>query len=84
MRSLLLNPKKYDRVHPDEKTHQVMVKTIEFFEKKGLKSIKEDGQASRWFDDFLRFLKEEQIFATLQMRLRFPLPKWQNSKQANC
>ncbi len=65
MINLLLNPKRYERTHPDEKTRRVMVKTIEFFEKKGIKSIKEDDQASRWCDDFLQFIKEEQVFATL-------------------
>ncbi|NPV92128.1 MAG: acyl-CoA dehydrogenase [Firmicutes bacterium] len=62
---LLLNPKRYDRVHPDDKTRQVMEKTIDFFERKGLKSLKEDDQHSRWYDDFLRFIKEERVFATL-------------------
>ena len=65
LENLLLNPKRYERMHPDEKTRQVMVKTIEFFENKGLKSIKEDDQDSRWCDDYLKFLKEEQVYATL-------------------
>ena len=63
--SFLINPKKYDQVWPDEKTRDIMVKTIEFFEKKGLKSIKEDDRASRWYDDFVRFLKENEVLATL-------------------
>ena len=63
--SLLLNPKKYDQEWPDQKTKDIMVKTIEFFEKKGLKSIKEDDQELRWYDDFIRFLKENEVFATL-------------------
>ena len=34
---LLLNPKKYqDRNYPDERSKEIMVKTISFFEKKGL------------------------------------------------
>ena len=63
--SLLLNPKKYNQEWPDQKTRDIMLKTIEFFEKKGLKSIKEDDQAMRWYDDFLRFLKENEVFSTL-------------------
>lgn len=62
---LFLNPQKYKREFPDEKSREVMQKTFEFFEKKGLKSIKEDDQAVKWYEDFIEFIKEEQIFATL-------------------
>lgn len=65
MERLLLNPKQYDRSHPDEKSRQIMLKTIDFFENKGLKSLKEDDQANKWYDDFIRFIKKEEIFATL-------------------
>ena len=63
--SLLLNPKKYDQQWPDKKTQDIFLKTIEFFERKGLKSIKEDDQALRWYDDFVRFIGENEVFATL-------------------
>jgi len=62
---LLFNPKRYAPAFPDEKTNRIMLKTIEFFEDKGLAAIKEDDQASRWYDDFIRFIKREQVFATL-------------------
>ncbi|HMB20336.1 MAG TPA: acyl-CoA dehydrogenase [Spirochaetota bacterium] len=62
---ILLNPKKYDREHADEKTKQLMLKTIEFFENKGLAKIKEDDQERVWYDDFLEFIKKEEAFATL-------------------
>lgn len=62
---LFLNPRKYDQTFPDEKSREIMLKTIDFFEKKGLASIKEDDQACRWYEDFLDFIKREQIFATL-------------------
>lgn len=61
----LLNPKKYSRVHADETSRQLAEKTIAFFEKKGLKKIKEDDQAMVWYEDYLEFIKEEQIFANL-------------------
>lgn len=63
--SILLNPKKYDVKHADQKTQEVFEKTIAFFEKKGLKSIKIDDQEGRWYDDFLGFLKDDGAFATL-------------------
>ena len=62
---LLFNPKKYERHHADDKSKQIMLKTIKFFEQKGLKKIKEDDQAAVWYDDFLEFIKKEQTFATL-------------------
>lgn len=61
----LLNPKDYDRVHLDQESKEIMLKTIEFFEKKGLKKIKEDDQAAIWYEDFLGFLKKEKTFASL-------------------
>lgn len=62
---LFLNPKKYQREFPDQKTRDIMLKTIGFFEKKGLKSIKEDDQECKWYEDFLQFIKDENIFAAL-------------------
>ncbi|MBP7766620.1 MAG: acyl-CoA dehydrogenase [Syntrophaceae bacterium] len=63
--NLLLNPKAYNQAWPDEKTAKLMEKTIAFFETKGLKNLKEDDQALRWYDDFIRFLKDNQVFSTL-------------------
>ncbi len=62
---ILFNPKKYDGSDVDPKTRDILLKTIEFFEKKGLKKIKEDDQSSVWYDDFLEFVKKEKVFATL-------------------
>jgi acyl-CoA dehydrogenase len=62
---ILLNPKNYNREHADPKTRQVMLSTIDFFEGKGLKKMKEDDQAMTWYDDFLSFIKKEQTFAKL-------------------
>ena len=42
IRILLLNPKKHDREYPDERSKEIMLKTIEFFENKGKKKLKED------------------------------------------
>jgi hypothetical protein len=62
---ILLNPKNYDREHRDPKVKEMMQKTIDFFEKKGLKKIKEDDQASIWYDDFLEFIKQVGELFTL-------------------
>jgi len=62
---LLLNPKKHNRPYPDERSRQIMLKTIDFFERKGKRRIKEDYHAQVWYADFLEFVKEEKIFATM-------------------
>ena len=62
---ILLNPKRHDRYYPDERSRQIMRKTIAFFESKGLAKIKEDDHARAWYADFLEFVKREEIFATL-------------------
>jgi acyl-CoA dehydrogenase len=59
----LFNPQKYKRFHADPKSEELALKTIAFFEKKGLKKIKEDDQSAVWYEDFLEFIKQEQIFA---------------------
>ena len=63
--TVLLNPKKHRRPYPDERSREVMLKTIEFFERKGKARIKEDYHARVWYADFLDFVKEEKIFATM-------------------
>ena len=59
----LLNPKNYSRVFCDEETQGLVLKTIDFFETKGLARIKADDQAMTWYEDFLAFIKEEGVFA---------------------
>jgi acyl-CoA dehydrogenase len=40
-------------------------KVVEFFERKGLPAIKEEDQRERWYDDWLDFQKEHQLYARL-------------------
>jgi len=42
-----------------------MLKTIDFFERKGKGRIKDDYHAKVWYSDFLDFVKKERIFATM-------------------
>lgn len=62
---LFLNPQNLKKTFPDQQTEEIMKKTISFFEQKGLKRIKEEDQACQWYEDFLTFITEEEIFATL-------------------
>ena len=62
---ILLQPKKHDRKYPDERSREVMLETIEFFERKGKRQLKEDDHAAVWYADFLDFVREKRIFATM-------------------
>ncbi len=62
---MLLNPKKHARQYPDERSREVMLKTIEFFERKDKNRIKEDYHAQVWYADFLEYVKQERLFATM-------------------
>ena len=62
---LLLNPKKHGRPYPDERSREVMLKTIDFFERKGKRRVRDDYHSKVWYADFLDFVKEEKIFATM-------------------
>jgi acyl-CoA dehydrogenase len=62
---ILLNPKRLERPYADERSRQVMRKTVEFFERKGKRRLKEDYHARGWYADFLEFVKREKIFATM-------------------
>ena len=62
---MLFNPKKAQFEHLDEGSREIMKKTIDFFETKGKKQLKEEHYERVWYDDFIQFLKKEGIFAAL-------------------
>ena len=62
---ILLNPNKLTRNYPDEASRQIMQKTVAFFENQGKAKIKADDHARVWYADFLEFVKQEKLFATL-------------------
>lgn len=62
---ILLNPRKHDRKYPDERSREVMLKTIAFFESKGKTNLKRDDRERVWYSDFLEFVRNEKIFATI-------------------
>ncbi len=49
----------------DERTSEVMRLLVEFFEAKGLARIKEDDHAAVWYQDFIDFVGEHRLFATM-------------------
>jgi acyl-CoA dehydrogenase len=62
---ILLNPKKHSRPYRDERSRQIMLKTIAFFESKGKAKLKLDDRERVWYADFLDFQRKEKLFATL-------------------
>ena len=61
---IFLNPKKQKYEYLDDRSREIMLKTIAFFENKGKKKLKEDDQERVWYADFLEFVKKEKIFST--------------------
>ncbi len=62
---MLLNPKHKTYDHLDPRSREIMEKTIDFFENKGKAKLKRDYHDRIWYSDFLDFVKENRIFATL-------------------
>ncbi len=62
---MLLNPKAYAPVFADPTTLDLLKRTIEFFEDKGLAKVKDDDHKLVWYADFLEFQKQNRIFARL-------------------
>lgn len=61
----LLNPGHLVRNYPDQRSREIMEKTIAFFERKGLRRLKEDYNGAVWYADFIEFCKQEGILASL-------------------
>jgi len=62
---MLFNPKRASFDHLDARSREIMQKTIDFFETKGKRKLKEDDHERVWYDDFLQFVKKEKIFFDL-------------------
>ena len=62
---ILLHPHHLQRNYPDERSREVMAKTVAFFEAKGKRRLKEDDHGAVWYRDFLDFVRDESIFATM-------------------
>lgn len=68
---ILLNPKDHTRRYPDETSRQLMRDTIAFFESKGRAELKEHDHNRVWYQDFLDFQKNHQLFARLLTPARY-------------
>jgi len=64
-KSVLFNPTTFKGEAYDAKSRKAMQDTIAFFEHKGLKTIREDNKFYIWQDDWMKYQKENGIFATM-------------------
>jgi acyl-CoA dehydrogenase len=62
---ILLNPKNHRRHYPDAASRKIMLETIHFFETKGRRNLKKDDHERVWYQDFIDFQAEHNIFARL-------------------
>src|SRR4051812_17244632 len=62
--ALLFNPRSYDAAEFDECTRKALLATIEFFERRGKRKLKDDDHERVWYADFLEFVRDGRIFAT--------------------
>ncbi len=62
---VLLNPQQHTRSYADERSTEIMQKTIAFFETKGKTKLLADYYDRVWYRDFLDFVKANRIFATM-------------------
>jgi hypothetical protein len=62
---ILLDPNHLERAYPDERSAEIMRKTVGFFEAKGKEKLLADYYARPWYADFLEFVKKERIFASM-------------------
>jgi acyl-CoA dehydrogenase len=61
---VLFNPRTYDASEFDEPTRKALLATIEWFESRGKRKLKDDDHERVWYADFLEFVKRERIFAS--------------------
>ena len=79
---ILLNPKNLVRPYPDERSRAIMQATVDFFERKGKRKLKEDDRERVWYADFLDFQRDEKLFATLLTPAAYGDCRWDTYR--NC
>ena len=83
---MILNPKKEKYGHLDQRSREIMLKTVDFFENMGLEKIKKDYHERVWYADFLEFIKENKIFATLLTPAQYssdPDARWDTTRNSD-
>ena len=83
---MILNPKKEKYGHLDQKSREIMLKTIDFFENMGLEKIKKDYHDRVWYAEFIEYIKENKIFATLLTPSQYssdPDTRWDTTRNSD-
>ena len=83
---MILNPKKEKYGHLDQKSREIMLETIDFFENMGLEKIKKDYHERVWYTEFLEFIKKNKIFATLLTPSQYssdPDARWDTARNSD-
>ncbi len=77
---ILLNPNRYVSRCADDRSREIMARTVAFFENKGLQKLKEDDRERVWYADLLEFIARERVFATLLTPTAYggPDSRWDN------
>jgi acyl-CoA dehydrogenase len=81
---ILLNPNKTNLGHLDPFSAELLKKTIDFFENKGLKKIKEDDHERIWYADFIEFAKNEKLFAAFLTPPQYGKQNYRWDTYRNC
>jgi acyl-CoA dehydrogenase len=61
----LFNPRIYAAADLDPASQRILRATIDWFESRGKAQLKHDDHERVWYADFLDFIREERVFATL-------------------
>lgn len=62
---ILLDPNHLTRAYADDRSREVIAKTVTWFEERGRDRLLEAYNNAEWYADFLEFVKRERIFASL-------------------
>lgn len=81
---MLFNPNQLNRYYPDQRSKEIMQKTVDFFEQKGKRKLKQDDHHQVWYSDFLEFQKQEGIFSTLLSPPAYGRPDSRFDTWRNC
>ena len=62
---ILLNPGKLRPRYSDARSAELMAKLVGFFERRGNDQLQKDYYGQEWYAEFLDFVKNERMFATI-------------------
>jgi acyl-CoA dehydrogenase len=62
---ILLDPHNLEKKYSDARSHEVMEKTVAFFENRGREKLLEEFYDREWYADFLEYAGREGLFATI-------------------